>query len=449
MKPTSLTLLLCVASAPLATAQQDFGQRIAPAPGIKHAGIYHVATGTWTRHASPIALLGADTLYDNTCFIGSYGTQNAGETFVDSGRLPSPSSPTTALSLTGTNTSYLVDGIDIGYCTGEPTIDVNLAFFNCYAACSDATVLVPDAALGISGLPGVGGTGSLGCWFVTLDLAAASAAFNLNADCDGTFDGSASLDNFGWSFEIVTPPASGVNQGPVIAGDPLGLLLGGAGGAGCSYGDGTTWATNGTTEGTGIGTGDTFEVDFAGAPLGCGFYGGYLSGGLYSSFHLELWGDAGGGPPSAGTQYCQGVSCPCGNDSDGSNGFAGCGNGVTTGGASLDGSGNPSVSNDTVVLTANGLQPNQPGLFFRADNAVNGGAGILFGDGLRCAGGNIVRLGVVPSNGSGVASTTGSISAGLGAGDVKRYQYWYRNPANSPCGASFNLTNGFEVTWAN
>jgi hypothetical protein len=30
---------------------------------------------------------------------------------------------------------------------------------------------------------------------------------------------------------------------------------------------------------------------------------------------------------------------------------------------------------------------------------------------------------------------------------VKRYQAWYRDPAGSPCGSQFNLSNGYEISW--
>ncbi|MCB9916666.1 MAG: VCBS repeat-containing protein [Planctomycetes bacterium] len=155
------------------------------------------------------------------------------------------------------------------------------------------------------------------------------------------------------------------------------------------------------------------------------------------------------GNPLPGTAYCFGVgsACPCANENDGSNGPAGCANGFSAGGASLTGLGTASVSADSVVLTVTGAQPGQPGLFFRADNAVGAGLGAIFGDGLRCAGGNVVRLGTVISNGSGTATSTSSVGSGLSGGETKRYQYWYRNPAGSPCGAAFNLSNGYEITW--
>jgi hypothetical protein len=99
------------------------------------------------------------------------------------------------------------------------------------------------------------------------------------------------------------------------------------------------------------------------------------------------------------------------------------------------------------VLSAIGLQPNQPGLWFQANNAVNGGLGNAFGDGLRCAGGQIVRLGIMIADGAGGSVAPTGIGSALSAGDVKRYQLWYRNPGGSPCGTAFNLSNGYEIHW--
>ncbi|MCB9913912.1 MAG: hypothetical protein H6828_02040 [Planctomycetes bacterium] len=80
---------------------------------------------------------------------------------------------------------------------------------------------------------------------------------------------------------------------------------------------------------------------------------------------------------------------------------------------------------------------------------MNGGAGTLFGDGLRCAGGSVVRLQIRVAGASGTSVTTVNVGVkgGVAIGDVRRYQLWYRDPAGSPCGAFFNLTNGLELTW--
>lgn len=443
---TSLSAAGALLLATGASAQTDGSATIHAATTAKNAGTYHVATGTWTRSKSPIAQIGTDVLYDNTCVSGSYIGLSTGESVVDSGRLPSTTSPSSAQSLTGTADSYNINGFNMGYCTGEPTIDVLVNFYQCYVPCADATGLVPDASITMTGMPGVaGGTGSLACWTLTVDLDLTTQNFTLFADCDGTHDAVASLDNFGWSYEQLTASLSGVAAGALVAGDPFGILTGTA----CPYGDGTTWSGN-SIPGTGIGSDDVFETDLAGSFAGCWFFGGYLSGNLYSSFHMRVIGDAAGGPVQTGTQYCfgdgGGTACPCGNNNDGSNGPAGCANGSSAGGATLTGSGAPSIAGDTAVLQADNCQPNQPGLFFRADNAVNGGIGITFGDGLRCAGGNLIRLGVVLTGGFGSATSNPGLLTGLNAGDVRRFQYWYRNPGGSPCGSAFNLTNGFEIT---
>ena len=58
----------------------------------------------------------------------------------------------------------------------------------------------------------------------------------------------------------------------------------------------------------------------------------------------------------------------------------------------------------TPVLEAEGMVPSQPGLFFQGDNAINGGLGNPFGDGMRCAGGDIRRFGVIQTTSLGDAS---------------------------------------------
>jgi hypothetical protein len=149
--------------------------------------------------------------------------------------------------------------------------------------------------------------------------------------------------------------------------------------------------------------------------------------------------------------YCfgdgSGLTCPCGNEGAPNRG---CANSASSAGASLRSTGSPCVSSDDVVLLAEGSVPGQPGLFFQGNNALNGGAGQVFGDGLRCAGGSVLRLEPTAANDLGQAETSVALAAAgaLSAGDVRRYQWWYRDPSSgSPCGSSFNLSNGVEVIW--
>jgi hypothetical protein len=71
----------------------------------------------------------------------------------------------------------------------------------------------------------------------------------------------------------------------------------------------------------------------------------------------------------------------------------------------------------------------------------------VFGDGLRCVGGTITRLGQHAASG-GVA-TLGPGLAGHGGwsgGQTLQFQAWYRN-VSGPCGSGSNLTNGRTITF--
>ena len=213
-----------------------------------------------------------------------------------------------------------------------------------------------------------------------------------------------------------------------------------------------------------IATTDTTDGDYnvVYSPNQVGPNGDFMPAHIYNCGGSWLIGDFGLGvndTPGAendcpiGSSYCFGdaTSCPCANGGDGS---SGCSNSASSGGT-LSASGDPSLSNDTVVLTAEGLVPNLPCLFFSGENQVNGGAGVAFGDGLRCAGFHAVRIEVTNSDASGVASTSVEVSTNgqafghtLGVGETANYQCWYRdNSAISPCGNSFNATNGYSLLW--
>src|SRR5207249_3432924 len=87
-----------------------------------------------------------------------------------------------------------------------------------------------------------------------------------------------------------------------------------------------------------------------------------------------------GGP---GQVFCSGdgtsTACPCGNN--GASGH-GCANSLNANGAALGSSGTASVSADTLVLTGTGM-PDSSALYFQGTTQIS----VVFGDGLRCAGG--------------------------------------------------------------
>jgi len=159
------------------------------------------------------------------------------------------------------------------------------------------------------------------------------------------------------------------------------------------------------------------------------------------------------GNASAPTSYCfgdgSGTACPCGNAGLSGNG---CGNSLNPSGANLTGFGVASLAADSVVLSASGM-PNSSALYFQGTTRQSGGAGVVFGDGLRCVGGSILRLWTranvggassVPAVGEPSVSVRGFVT---GAG-TRTYQVWYRNAAAGFCTLeTYNLTNGVEIQW--
>ena len=192
--------------------------------------------------------------------------------------------------------------------------------------------------------------------------------------------------------------------------------------------------------------------DFCGLSSAFGFFA--TAGTEYKVSVGAFGGETGTGILSVvsttGTPFCNGSggACPCGNDAAQIL-PSGCVN-STTSAASLVAQGDASASASTVALIAVGAVPNLPGVFFSGENMVGGGAGVAFGDGLRCAGFNAVRLQVTGSDPSGNAISSVNIATvgGVSAGDERNYQYWYREvAAGGVCGNSHNLTNGVNIVW--
>ncbi len=467
-----------------ASAQNDASSQLLPVPEIKDAGTYHVATGTWTRGDQPLARCVYDVIYDNTCR-GAWYTALEQQTFHDDGRIPSTSSPCVpqvgpmpgsnyaSVSLPGTADEYYVNWYQFAYCSGVAAPMTALtAFYECYVSCSDATLITPIMAIQVSNLPGspTPGTG-IGCWIVSIDLCGATLEFCMMADCDGTWDGTPALDNFGYMYMQSTPDPAAIS-GPILAGDPDGLLLDGPGSTGCCVGCDTIFlplcppiGIPGTSsEGSGLGNNDFFEIDdhlggYVFVYNGCYWYGGYSAAAPKADIHWEIAGEP--CDPTNVIKYCDGHTnsgnpCPCGNDNNQTHptGFAGCAHGSSPAGAHLNHTGTASVTMDTLVLVGTNAQPNNSSMFFQAINNLDG-MGIYLGDGIRCAGGNLKRLKVKFNDNNGDADSLPTVisvrSAMLGdvlsGGDTRYYQWWFRDTAGSPCGNESNTSNGLQITW--
>jgi DNA-binding beta-propeller fold protein YncE len=160
----------------------------------------------------------------------------------------------------------------------------------------------------------------------------------------------------------------------------------------------------------------------------------------------------GGGTALPG-RFCfgdgSGTPCPCGNQSV-PGAQQGCASSLGVGGELLA-TGTASLGADSVALRGSHM-PNSSALYLQGTAQVSSGAGVTFGDGLRCAGGSIIRLGAkmnvagesrYPAPGDPPVSQRGLVTA---PGD-RFYQVWYRNAAAFCTAATFNLTNGARVTW--
>jgi hypothetical protein len=466
----------------VAAAQAQNTARLLPVPGVKDAGTLNIATGTWTRGAN--AKIAYAVIFDNTC-TGAWYTAIEQTRVTNDGRLPSTSSPQidqppfggghASTSLVGTNDVYTINHLQIAYCTTVvlPTHEVSI--WECYASCDDVTTATgrpPTITFQIPGLPGAPVAGSLACWQVGLDLLNATASFNMQGDCDGTWDGTASLDNFGYSW-IQLSPSSSAASGPLINGDPDALLSQGPSGTGCCVGCNTVfWSGSNVPaicfEGSGLSSDDSFGFDdWNGAAYvanGCYWFGGYSSTTPKADHYFQLRGSASPSCDMLGTAYCfghvgnpSGNVCPCGNNNDGTDPlFAGCANSTYASGANLRAAGCPSISADTVLLTGVHAEPSNTSMFFQANNNLDGNS-IYLDNGLQCAGGGLIRLKVKMNDAAGSADSGPMVittrSARLGhtiqPGETLYYQWWYRETGDI-CGADddANTSNGFEITWS-
>lgn len=148
------------------------------------------------------------------------------------------------------------------------------------------------------------------------------------------------------------------------------------------------------------------------------------------------------------------IGCPCGNPPSGVN--RGCNNfGAFSGGASLAGSGTPSLSADTLSLTATSENNTALTVFWTGTTTIP--AGTVHGAGVRCvtglkriytgsaSGGAITRPGM---GGPTVSAATGNIVAG----QTRHYFTVYRDPsAAGPCAntsSTVNLSNGVSAVWS-
>ena len=145
------------------------------------------------------------------------------------------------------------------------------------------------------------------------------------------------------------------------------------------------------------------------------------------------------------TEFCFGIDCPCDNEDP----DAGCGNlgadGSVATGSRLRSNGTSSIAADNLVLTVDGVKPNQYGLIFRSTATGS----VPFGDGNRCLTGFLARFPLRKSSGAGNIRYGPNEIVGIDGpipGETRHYQGWYRDPMG-PCSSGFNLSSAVTVQW--
>jgi hypothetical protein len=162
---------------------------------------------------------------------------------------------------------------------------------------------------------------------------------------------------------------------------------------------------------------------------------------------------------TTGTIFCAGdgtlaTPCPCNN-----HGIAGhgCASSQVPSGASLVATG--TTQPDTLVLEASQMLPNVLNIFLQGDAST--ASGITFGDGVRCASGQLFRLGEKHAVGGAahypeagdlsITARSAALGTPIAPGASRYYQTYYRDPnlafCPDPPGNSWNVTNGVAVTW--
>jgi hypothetical protein len=140
-------------------------------------------------------------------------------------------------------------------------------------------------------------------------------------------------------------------------------------------------------------------------------------------------------------------NCPCASESY----CYGAGNSSTNQGARIASSGSLSLAQNRFALHVSGVVPNTTSLFFYGPKRQM----TPFGDGYRCIGGAVSRLGPpLSSTPTGVVLrsldfTLPPLSSGSGQvnpGVPWHFQLWYRDPAHVG-GAGFNLSNALQATF--
>ena len=191
------------------------------------------------------------------------------------------------------------------------------------------------------------------------------------------------------------------------------------------------------------------------APLTAAQAAALMAGNVYTNIHTQAFpgGEIRGQLvlTPATTAFCFGDGssgpCPCGNNSTPGNN-QGCLHSGGVGGK-LVASGATSLACDSLQLCASNLLGSNS-IFIQGSTSPI--APVPFGDGLRCIGGTLKRLGIFGINGGNVcvggAGTVAIHTAGgITAPGSYGYQVYFRDPAAYCTAFTYDITNAIQATW--
>ena len=153
-----------------------------------------------------------------------------------------------------------------------------------------------------------------------------------------------------------------------------------------------------------------------------------------------------------------GIDCPCSNPASAPG--RGCDNSSGTGGAILTASGNSQLTADGLVFATSGEGPGALSVLVQGNAAL--APAVVYGQGVRCAGGRILRLYSKSAVDGGVVAPDLSLgetpvsvrSAQKGdvvhAGESRWYHVFYRDPTvlgGCPAASTFNATQAGRIDW--
>jgi hypothetical protein len=251
---------------------------------VGFAGTYSFVRGQMVEPAPSLAIT-PGVIYNNTCpfsggnFFFAVGGTQATQSVIDDGRVPSATSPAPNA---GTLNSYWVTEFQISYVTRElatpagPGASVNVDFYE------DADVCVAPgpatASYVLTGLPGATAQGTAIGWTVNIDLTG-GGEFIMKGDANGVYDGSLSLDTFGYQLAMPNQVGPGT-QGFFLRGDTIAP-------GNCGVGDSTYYKNPLAPNGTGLDNQDAALF----VPVGCSFFGGESAANPRGAFHMRMTAD--------------------------------------------------------------------------------------------------------------------------------------------------------------